>query len=571
MINVVMFSVSSCRDIVVQAEDFTHALNIRALFFAGTTMVSIKPFTFSTLPNLEILSLEYGLRQTLANLIVPPDYYEYLHKLHCSCEFAEYRSWLQSHVINRMHFRLPDEMHDSNTTVQSFCKDTVSDSGAIFTVDVKEYNIGWSTEWLCLNKEDLYLPTDCGANPARVSASIINFEQTNYSINAPSCEKAVLRTCLTTSPTSHECYANQTKPMENDWTSLLSQQILRERRSELTTSAVDSAGVMYHYDDQALSADPPSESGHLPDDRFWPNNGKDLPYLINNFDSVDFAEIQDALSSISSQTSYCITFKTRTEEDDYIVFSPGNRCQSRVGRQGGQQSITLTQACIFRGAIQHLVLHALGLFHEHHRADRDGYLHIYLNRTELPPDSVVFRKLPRMPDYGTEYDMESIMQSGAFDFADPRNPDLPVFLPKVTSPKKQRRLQMGQRRTLSAKDIVELHTAYNCTVRRTNADAFDPLPKFDKSPLSQETCSTLSKLKRGNNAFLQNQCSKRNFILLVCNNSTTAADWKKVATTVAGLPLRAIALMWEDGPQRYEAPDAFRATRMLIISWFVQR
>ncbi|XP_055350892.1 uncharacterized protein LOC129597397 [Paramacrobiotus metropolitanus] len=286
-------------------------------------------------------------------------------------------------------------------------------------------------------------------------------------------------------------------------------------------------------------------------------------------DSADSAEIQDALLSISSLTAHCITFKSVEDEIDYIVFLPGERCQSGVGKQGGQQNITLAQACVFRGAIQHLVLHALGLFHEHHRGDRDNYLRIYLNRTNLPPDSLVFHKFPQMPSYGTEYDLESILHYGAFDLTDPTHPNLPVFLPK-TAPSKGKRIKMGQRRTLSSKDIVKLYTAYNCTNLSNRARTAEPALHFVTSFVSTDMCATLSKLKCGEDTVTES-CTGLKVIKLSCNSGTTSQDWEDAAATVARLPLRPVSLHLQDRLPRYEAPIAFRPIRRLIsnfiISW----
>ncbi|XP_055335035.1 uncharacterized protein LOC129586064 [Paramacrobiotus metropolitanus] len=563
MSNLLQFVVSSCRNIVLQAADFTLVPNIRVLVLTKSTVVSATPSIFAALPNLQILSLEYRMSEVLMNSF-PSDYQQYLHNLHCDCEFADYRNWLQSQIIDRLHIWTPQDIFDFNTTVQSLCNDNFLPAGAIIlSLNLKEYDVGRLNEWLCIKKEDLYLPINCADARGGSSGTTIDFQQRNYSINVPRCEKAVSRTWLTGWPTSPEGYANHTKPTQNDWTKKLNQQILRERRSELTTTTVGSDGRLYHYDDQMLDIDLVSAPGYLSDDKFWPNNDTHIPYLISDyFDNADQVAIQDALNSISSFTSYCITFQTRTEENDYILFMPGYRCQSQVGRQGGRQSITLTHACIFCGAIQHLVLHALGFVHEHHRADRDDYLQIYLNHTELSPDNIVFRKFPQMRTHGAEYDLESIMHLGAFDLTNPEHPHLPVLLPKVNLSLKKR-IQMGQRRALSARDIVKLNTAYNCTMLRSGMHTAEPLPHFEKSHVPMEMCTTLSKLRCGDKRL--RECSKSKMIELTCGGGTTSDDWQTAAMTVAYSPLRAVWLNLEDTLQRHDMSGAFWHIRRLIL------
>ena len=60
-----------------------------------------------------------------------------------------------------------------------------------------------------------------------------------------------------------------------------------------------------------------------------------------------------------------------------------NRCWSFIGKTGGQQPLSLTPPkdgrpnCLGSiGKPIHELLHALGVFHEHSRFDRDGYITI---------------------------------------------------------------------------------------------------------------------------------------------------------------------------------------------------
>ncbi|KAG1681873.1 Astacin-like metalloprotease toxin 1 [Nymphon striatum] len=60
----------------------------------------------------------------------------------------------------------------------------------------------------------------------------------------------------------------------------------------------------------------------------------------------------------------------------YISFSL--KCFSSVGMVGGQQVLSLASGCWFHGTVLHELGHALGLYHEHNRSDRDKYLKIHL-------------------------------------------------------------------------------------------------------------------------------------------------------------------------------------------------
>ncbi|XP_055345123.1 uncharacterized protein LOC129592980 isoform X2 [Paramacrobiotus metropolitanus] len=554
--NLLYLEVNNCHNITVRTEDFADFPNIRVILFAQSTVDGVTQFTFSSLPNLEALSMEIGAREALTG---DSNYYQYLRRLHCDCQYNHFRSWLQQRIIDR----IPTTAVDSNDKGNNASRSWTALAQLDYDVEGETYRYQWWTK-------EMYQSLDCATGQASNDfwLTVNNNHRFIYSVNAPSCPHAYAPTHAPTTRGSRP-YLTGNKTLERsstgnkeDWTASLSKPILQERRSELTAQAIDEAGRIYHYDDQALSSDPAAESGLLSSSRFWLNNGKDIAYLFSEaLDIADREEIKEALHSISIYTAQCVTFKARELENDYIFFRLGQRCQSSVGRQGGQQNITLTQACIFRGALQHLVLHAFGLFHEHHRADRSEYLSIYLNRTELPPNSVLIRQLPQMATYGTEYDLESIMHYGAFDLADPEHPDLPVFLPKTTQPGK--RFKMGQRRTLSAKDIVKLYTAYNCTIQVGDGGVREPIPNFVISNLPPSECDKLATLKCASERI--HDCSLRGFIPLSCDSTTTLDDWHQTGVTVANLTMRVVELKMLDSDEMNGAPAAFMPIRNQIL------
>ena len=119
------------------------------------------------------------------------------------------------------------------------------------------------------------------------------------------------------------------------------------------------------------------------------------------------------------------------------------RCYSYVGRQGGNQGISLSSTCVTRGIVLHELGHAIGFYHEQNRPDRDDY--VTIANTYYHNNSINYRKLTEeeIDSLGVGYDYNSIMHYDNIDALDPE-------------------IITGEAEELSPLDILQTNKLYQC-------------------------------------------------------------------------------------------------------------
>ena len=181
-------------------------------------------------------------------------------------------------------------------------------------------------------------------------------------------------------------------------------------------------------------------------DGVWPNGV--VPYEIDRSLEGDI-RVTAAIEHWNTRTAIkLVSHPNQSDQSNFIRFVAGAGCSSYVGRVGGRQDVTLGAGCS-TGAAIHEIGHAIGLWHEQSRHDRDDFVIIHWDNI-APDASHNFDKYPLGID-ACWYDFDSIMHYNSFAFSVNR-------LPTIT--RRDGTLIAGQRDGLSNGDLCAVQTLY---------------------------------------------------------------------------------------------------------------
>ena len=179
----------------------------------------------------------------------------------------------------------------------------------------------------------------------------------------------------------------------------------------------------------------------------WPDGI--MPYAFDaSLSSSAQTKIEVAIAHWNTTTP--IRLVPRSNQDDYVNFVNESGCASYIGRIGGAQPIYSSANCS-AGNFIHEIGHALGLYHEHTRPDRDTYVDI--NWPNISSSrSQNFDIVTNNIQVNTPYDYGSIMHYGKTFFS---------INGQETITPKQSNVTIGQRIALSNDDITGINMLYS--------------------------------------------------------------------------------------------------------------
>ncbi|WP_247666535.1 M12 family metallopeptidase [Aquimarina sp. MMG015] len=184
----------------------------------------------------------------------------------------------------------------------------------------------------------------------------------------------------------------------------------------------------------------------------WPNN---IVYYTIQSGMPNQARITNAIAHWESKTA--LRFVPRTNQSNYVYFKNGSGCSSYVGRIGGRQDITLANGCSTGNTI-HEIGHAIGLWHEQSRKDRDQYIRVVFENIQSGRE-FNFKTYIEQGQDGNEYtsnlDLGSIMMYGSYAFSKNGQPTITRINGDTYN---------AQRNGLSDSDVIGINKMYPAQV-----------------------------------------------------------------------------------------------------------
>lgn len=175
-----------------------------------------------------------------------------------------------------------------------------------------------------------------------------------------------------------------------------------------------------------------------------------IPVYIDPSISTRESEILEAIDILNSKTNTGI-FHTREEptQGNYIKVVAGNGCSSFIGKVTSGQELRLAPGCPLY-SIVHEFMHAIGIYHEQSRPDRDNFVTINFQNVQsgFENNFEIANQAEITPDPFDNYDYGSVMHYSEFAFSVNGRPTIDA-----------RGNEIGNRNSISDLDIQTINNA----------------------------------------------------------------------------------------------------------------